>query len=159
MKKFVFLIGLLILCIQLTSLAQDKKIDYSKISKNKIVKYDSLKATDFPKEMQLYLDSLVGYMKQNVNVKATINGQSDGSGTFIDNERYSKKRTQRVIQYLLKNGIDKARVIQPQGAKKNLMDRPGKPGKDSKDKKIEKSAATPSTSKVNQVEIILKEDK
>jgi outer membrane protein OmpA-like peptidoglycan-associated protein len=65
----------------------------------------SLKKESFPE-----LNKLVKLMKQNPDVKIEIAGHTDSRGPSWYNKKLSQSRCESVMNYLIKNGVDKERV-------------------------------------------------
>jgi OOP family OmpA-OmpF porin len=57
------------------------------------------------------LDELVSYMKWKENEKIEIGGHTDNVGNDADNLKLSQQRAEAIRQYLIKKGIQPARVI------------------------------------------------
>ena len=74
------------------------------------VYFDFGKATLRP-ESFTELDELVSYMKWKENEKIEIGGHTDNVGTDADNLNLSQQRAEAIRQYLIKKGIQPARVI------------------------------------------------
>jgi len=75
--------------------------------------YDYDQATLRP-ESVASLDTLVNFMKDNASLLVEIYSYTDGKGTPEYNEALSQRRAQSVVDYLEKNGIDRARMT-PKG--------------------------------------------
>ncbi len=57
------------------------------------------------------LGSLVKFLTNNANLKIEISGHTDDVGANDTNQTLSEKRAQTVVDYLIKAGIDKSRII------------------------------------------------
>ena len=57
------------------------------------------------------LDELVSYMKWKENERIEIGGHTDNVGNDADNLKLSQQRAEAIRQYLIKKGIQPARVI------------------------------------------------
>ncbi len=57
------------------------------------------------------LNELVEYLNRKPDVRIEIAGHTDNTGTEQDNQVLSRKRAQRVREYLIEKGIDPDRVI------------------------------------------------
>lgn len=58
-----------------------------------------------------YIHELIDYLRINENIKISIEGYSDGIGTYRSNLDMSIKRAEKVREYLIKKGINKDRII------------------------------------------------
>jgi hypothetical protein len=56
------------------------------------------------------LNKLVVYLKRNPNYKINIVGYTDNIGKEVDNKNLSEDRAKAVAEYLIKSGIDNARI-------------------------------------------------
>ncbi|MFB6305734.1 MAG: OmpA family protein [Flavobacteriales bacterium] len=56
------------------------------------------------------LDKLVKFLEKNPNIKIQLSGHTDKVGKEKDNQILSENRAQSVVDYLIKNGIDKNRL-------------------------------------------------
>ena len=77
------------------------------IQSNLIFEKSSTKLIDesFP-----YLDDLLHIFKNNINLKITIEGHTDNSGSLKNNIRLSKERAEFIKEFLVKNGIKKGQI-------------------------------------------------
>lgn len=76
----------------------------------KNVFFDLNKATLRP-ESFVELNKLVDFMKEHETIKIEIGGHTDTRGDAKDNQILSQNRAQSVVDYLVKYGIDKSRLI------------------------------------------------
>ncbi len=74
------------------------------------VYFDVNKAT-LREESYNELNELVEYLKRKPDTRIEIAGHTDNTGTEEDNMALSRRRAQRVRQYLIEKGIDEDRVI------------------------------------------------
>lgn len=58
----------------------------------------------------LYLHEMIEYLRKNENLKLSIEGYSDGVGSYKANLDISRRRAERVGDYLVKAGISKNRI-------------------------------------------------
>ncbi len=72
--------------------------------------YDFDKATLRP-ESSASLDSLVNFMKDNPSLSVEIYSYTDSKGSVKYNEDLSKRRAQSVVDYVVKAGIEEARLV------------------------------------------------
>ena len=79
----------------------------SVILNNVLFKTDSyeLEETSYPE-----LSKLVDLLRQNPNLKASINGYTDNVGTAAYNLELSRKRAQAVVDFLIQNGVNPTRL-------------------------------------------------
>ena len=82
------------------------------------VYYDYDKATLRPESVGS-LDTLVSFMKDNPAVSVEVYSFTDGKGDDKYNKELSSRRAESVVNYLEKNGIDRARMI-PKGFGKEM---------------------------------------
>ncbi|MEW6469400.1 MAG: OmpA family protein [Bacteroidota bacterium] len=101
-----------------------KKPEYSEIKKDIVLEkikvgakvtlnnlfFDSGKST-LRKESNLELDKLVKILKDYPEISIEIAGHTDSKGDDKLNEKLSQARAQAVVNYLIKKGIDKKRLI------------------------------------------------
>ena len=57
------------------------------------------------------LDKLVQFLKDNGNIKLEVQGHTDNTGSVASNNLLSQKRANSIIDYLVKSGIVKSRLI------------------------------------------------
>ncbi len=57
------------------------------------------------------LDRLLDIMNENAQMKIEISGHTDSTGSELINSKLSEARAKTVVDYLVKNGIDKSRMI------------------------------------------------
>ncbi len=57
------------------------------------------------------LDQWAGYLQQNPQIKAEIDGYADSTGPATYNQTLSERRAQAVTNYLIKKGIDPNRFV------------------------------------------------
>jgi outer membrane protein OmpA-like peptidoglycan-associated protein len=58
-----------------------------------------------------YLDKIVDYLKANPKYKIGIIGHSDNLGTMKENTDRAQQRAEEVVNYLIKNGIERSRIF------------------------------------------------
>jgi len=63
--------------------------------------------TDFSTD----LDKLVQFLKDNPDTKFEIQGHTDNTGSLATNTKLSQSRANSVVNYLVKNGIDRVRLL------------------------------------------------
>jgi peptidoglycan-associated lipoprotein len=69
------------------------------------------KETAINKNTSMALDSLVNIMTLNPEITIEIASHTDSRGTFPDNLAISKKRSDEIVEYLVKKGIKASRMI------------------------------------------------
>ncbi|MBI1226883.1 MAG: OmpA family protein [Bacteroidetes bacterium] len=74
------------------------------------VNFESGKAELLPTSMP-ELDGLLGFLKENKEVKVEIGGHTDDVGDAAANQILSESRAQSVVSYLISNGIEAKRVV------------------------------------------------
>ena len=72
--------------------------------------FDSGKST-LRKESNVELDKVIKLMKQNPEIKFEISGHTDSKGDDKQNLVLSQARAKAVVDYLVKKGVDKKRLI------------------------------------------------
>ena len=77
------------------------------IQSNLIFEKSSTKLTE---ESLPYLNDLLHIFKNNINLKITIEGHTDNSGSLKNNIRLSKERAEFIKGFLVKNGIKKGQI-------------------------------------------------
>jgi len=61
--------------------------------------------TDIP-----YLHELVEYLRKNESLKLSLEGYSDGIGSYRSNLNISRKRAEKVKEYIVRAGIKEDRI-------------------------------------------------
>ncbi len=77
----------------------------------RIFTYPSSNYVDLTFELKCYLKEVVKFMNENPLVVLAITGHSDNFGTFEQNEKRSRDRADKVVEYLAKNGISEKRLL------------------------------------------------
>ncbi len=100
-----------------TTIAQKEKV---KLEKNVIetikessferIYFDFDRATLKPESLEA-LNAFLTYLKQNKTIRAEIGGHTDSFGSAVYNQSLSLKRANAVVDYLVKNGIAKDRLL------------------------------------------------
>jgi len=67
--------------------------------------------TSLRSESESDLRNLLQFLQQYTNLKVEISGHTDDKGNDKYNQRLSEKRAIQVVKYLIKNGINKERLI------------------------------------------------
>ena len=57
------------------------------------------------------LDRVISFMKKNPAIKVEIDGHTDSVGSEAYNQRLSQARAQAVVEYLVKHGISRDRLV------------------------------------------------
>jgi outer membrane protein OmpA-like peptidoglycan-associated protein len=57
------------------------------------------------------LDRVINFMKKNPDIKVEIDGHTDSVGSDAYNQRLSQARAQAVVEYLVKHGISRDRLV------------------------------------------------
>ncbi|MCB0401845.1 MAG: OmpA family protein [Flavobacteriales bacterium] len=76
----------------------------------KNILYDYDRATLRP-ESKTELDRLVVILNEHAAIKVEISSHTDSKGTDAYNQKLSQRRAQSVVDYLIKKGIDKSRLV------------------------------------------------
>lgn len=84
-------------------------IDFN-VGNIKIIQFDTPESTDLTDTVKKYLDRLADFLADNPDYKVKINGHSDNSGTYKQNQDRSKNRANAVMNYLASKGVDKGRL-------------------------------------------------
>jgi outer membrane protein OmpA-like peptidoglycan-associated protein len=66
---------------------------------------------ELKKNADAELNLLTQFLLRNPAVRIQINGHTDNIGTEADNLKLSERRAQSVVEYLIRNGIDAARLL------------------------------------------------
>lgn len=61
--------------------------------------------------MKLYLNKIAEYLKRNPNTRIRVVGHSDDLGSTDDNERRARERADNVVNYLVRNNINRRRIL------------------------------------------------
>ncbi len=97
-----------------TDLIQDFNFYLQEIPDGEIlisgIEYDFNSATLRPRS-KFILDTLVGFLELNDNIVIEINAHTDERGNSSYNKSLSERRAQSVVNYLITNGIEKARLV------------------------------------------------
>ena len=78
--------------------------------KLKNILYDFDRASLRPESI-VELDRLVVILTEHAAIKVEISSHTDSKGTDTYNQRLSQRRAQSVIDYLIKKGITKSRLV------------------------------------------------
>ena len=76
----------------------------------KNILYDFDRASLRPESI-VELDRLVVILTEHAAIKVEISSHTDSKGTDTYNQRLSQRRAQSVIDYLIKKGITKSRLV------------------------------------------------
>jgi outer membrane protein OmpA-like peptidoglycan-associated protein len=57
-----------------------------------------------------YIHELINYLRENADIKISIEGYSDGTGSYRSNLDISLKRAEKLRDYLIREGISKDRI-------------------------------------------------
>ncbi len=84
-----------------------------KIDKNykKILQFSTPESAQISKKDREELDVVVSYMKSNPQSRLWIIGHSDNTGTTDQNTQRAQARADAVMQYLIKKGVPKGRLL------------------------------------------------
>jgi OmpA-OmpF porin, OOP family len=83
------------------------------------------------------LDRLVTFMNENKNARANLAGHTDSVGTEAYNQRLSERRVNSVRDYVVKKGVDSARMSgQGFGESKPIAENKTKEGR-AKNRRVE----------------------
>lgn len=80
-------------------------------NQSKIFYYPNSESATLTNVQKEYLDALSEYLKKNPNVTVRISGHSDNAGSTEQNQARSENRATNVVQYLVKNGIPRRRLL------------------------------------------------
>ncbi len=78
---------------------------------NRTFIYPSSDYTNLTYEIRSYLVEVVKYMHENPSVVLAVTGHSDNFGSFEQNDIRSRDRAEKVVAFLIKNGIEKRRCL------------------------------------------------
>jgi len=80
---------------------------------NKDVSFDfaTSASVEITKEIKQYLNKVALYMRENPSAVLGITGHSDDQGTMDENHQRSVKRAEAVVEFLMKKGIPKGRLL------------------------------------------------
>ncbi len=79
-------------------------VNFSQVEKKSL--YYNNTDEDLTQKVERYLKKVITYIKEDPAVKVVyIDGHTDSAGIRSDNLLKSKERTQRVVDYLIKNGV------------------------------------------------------
>nr|HPO62625.1 OmpA family protein [Candidatus Kapabacteria bacterium] len=84
-----------------------------------ILKFDDIQSFSFPRSnstqltegMKLYLDKIADYLKRHPNARIRVVGHSDDLGSTDENERRARERADNVVNYLVRNKINRRRIL------------------------------------------------
>ncbi len=96
-----------------------KKVEEPKVAKTDLIdpkkveifNYETTSDVTLDQKAMNYLDKLAEFLKANPNFEVRIVGHSDNVGTYEQNLRRSNLRVQNVINYLVKKGIPRSRML------------------------------------------------
>lgn len=88
-----------------------KKEEVKLTSINKTFTYPTSEFTNLTSELRKYLNDVAIFMKENPEVVISIVGHSDNFGTFEQNDFRAKDRAQKVVDFLVNNGISRRRLL------------------------------------------------
>jgi outer membrane protein OmpA-like peptidoglycan-associated protein len=93
-------------------LGLNKKVKESSLATiNRTFTYPTSDHTNLTSEIRKYLKDVALYMKDNPMTVISITGHSDNFGTFVQNETRAKERANHVVDFLVKEGISKRRLL------------------------------------------------
>lgn len=93
-------------------LGLNKKIKESSLTSiNRTFTYPTSENTNLTNEIRKYLKEVAMYMKDNPLTVIAITGHSDNFGTFEQNDTRAKERADHVVDFLVKEGIAKRRLL------------------------------------------------
>lgn len=74
--------------------------------------YPTSTAVELTPELQRYLDALVEYLRTNPQAEVRIIGHTDEfGGSLEETQRISEQRAQQVVEYLVRRGISRSRLL------------------------------------------------
>jgi outer membrane protein OmpA-like peptidoglycan-associated protein len=98
---------------------EDKSVSASEniTSKTKVIpnktfvfSYNNPQDIEITDEIEDYLSNIVKFVKENPNCEIRIVGHSDNTGTFEERQLRSKLRTEKIVRYLVSNGIKREKI-------------------------------------------------
>ncbi|MBL7883820.1 MAG: OmpA family protein [Bacteroidia bacterium] len=102
-----------------------RKFSYSNQTELTVIEniYFDFNSAEVKDESMRKLDKIIGVMKQNLELKLLIASHSDSKGDDAYNLNLSEKRASNVMDYFLKNGIDKIRLSAKGYGESQIMNR------------------------------------
>ncbi|ROL61538.1 OmpA family protein [Bacteroidetes/Chlorobi group bacterium ChocPot_Mid] len=104
--------------IELAGIAKPKERFGEPITDIKLVEntdvsfeYSSSSSVELTREVKQYLNKVAIYMQEHPGAVLGITGHSDDQGTMQENHERSVKRAEAVVEYLMKKGIPKGRLL------------------------------------------------
>ncbi len=96
-----------------------QKVDEAKITRTDLIdpkkievfNYETTSDISLDSKAMNYLDKLVEFLKANPNFEVRIVGHSDNTGTYEQNLRRSNLRIENIVNYLIKKGIPRSRML------------------------------------------------
>ncbi len=80
-------------------------------NENKRFFYQRSEQTGLTQEMQIFLDEVAEFMKQNPRATVRVVGHSDNAGNLNQNMQRSLDRAKQVVDYLVKKKISRGRIL------------------------------------------------
>lgn len=80
-------------------------------SQKKTIYYKTSTDAQLDKVTRNWLDALAGWMANNPHATLRITGHSDNAGTTVQNQQRSENRATAVVQYLMKKGVTRRRLL------------------------------------------------
>lgn len=103
----------------------------------KIFYYPTSESSTITKVNKEYLDALAEYLQKNPRATLRITGHSDNAGSTVQNQERSEKRATAVVQYMMKKGIARRRLLdRGRGALEPVADNTTATGR-SKNRRVE----------------------
>ena len=93
----------------------DAKITQKKVTidpgSQKTIYFKSSSDAQLDKLTKNWLDALADWLAENPRATIRVTGHSDNAGTTVQNQQRSENRSTAVVQYLMKKGVARRRML------------------------------------------------